>query len=200
MAGMLISAILLVISAGIGEYRQLSREEIIFFNIPQTRALALTNGRRTVVLYDSYNISEEKLGYQMNPYFEGRGIREREFHRLNDSLKMANSCFSVAGNHICYNGFNIFVQPQQGPDTVKQRSSRLDLAWLRNDKEVNTDLLYFKNCGIILYKSEGNPLQAIESLPGSKIFNMNRAVLLSFSSRIFDYPQKISCNYFYGND
>jgi competence protein ComEC len=200
MAGMLISAILLVISAGIGEYRQLSREEIVFFNIPQTRALALTNGRRTVVLYDSYNNSEEKLGYLMNPYFEGRGIREREFHRLNDSLKMASSCFSVAGNHICYNGFKIFVEPHQGPDTVKQQSSRPDLAWLRNDQEENSDLVYFKNCGIILYKSEFNPLQTIESLPGSKIFNMNRAVLLSFSSRIFDYPQKISCNYFDGND
>lgn len=196
LSGVLFSAIVLAVFSGIEEFRQVTRSEIVFFNIPGTRALALTSGRQTMVLYDSDQKSEVSLKYHINPYLEGRGISEMKLYQLTDSLEIGNSSFHVSGNSITYRGFKVFLEP----DKTCQPPGVPDLAWLLNDREGRALFSEYRNCRIILHKNGSYACLANDSLSGIKFFEMNRSVLLSFKPGSQTSPLEYSCNYFNSRD
>lgn len=193
----LFSAIGLSISAGIGSYQQLKRTEILFFNIPGTRALALTSGKEVIVLYDHCEKAAVKLGYYMKPYLGKRGIRKIEMYRLTDSLQINNGDICVKGDLIFFKGVRLTVQPNEkiGPKRVAPKL-HADLVWLCNSKAGYPSRFDIPESKIILYRSKYLDEKVQKESYPQKWLNMKESVLLTFRPSRSGDTNKMLCSYF----
>ncbi len=192
----LLSAIVLSISAGIGSYHQLKRTEILFFNIPGTRALALTSGKEAIVLYDYCEKTAVKLGYYMKPYLGKRGIREIEIYRLTDSLQINKRDICVKGGLIFFKGVRLFVPPLNETNQKRVASTLCpDLVWLRNIK-ADTDYFDFPESKIILYRSKNIVEKDQKASDAQKWMDMKESVLLTVCPSRLGDTKRMLCRYF----
>ena len=195
--GLLLSAIVLAISSGIGSYQQLTRAEILFFNIPGTRALALTSGKEVIVLYDHCEKAAKKLGYYMKPYLGKRGIRKIEMYSLTDSLQINNRDICVKGDLIFFKGVRLFVQPID--ETDQKRVTPMlctDLVWIRNIKATHTGHFDFPGSKIILHRSKNIVEKDQKESYPQKWINMKESVLLTVRPSRLGNTSRMLCSYF----
>ncbi len=199
--GIVLLAIMLSITTIIGSYKRLTRAEIIFFNIPGTRAMALTSGSKSIVLYDHSLLASEKLSYYMKPYFGERRIRNAEIFLLSDSLRLRGKDIFVNGNLIFFKGVRLFVQPID--DVDKSQVNQVffpDIIWLNDIKAVGIANNTVPLAKVILYHSTVQVEQDIHVLAHQQHFNIIEAVQLEIQSGFHVGNQKVSCNYFNKSD
>ena len=190
-------AILLTLSIGIASYYRQSTAEIVFFNIPGTRTLALTTGSETTILYDRCINASEKLGYYMKPYLGERGISKVEMHVLSDSLRIRGKNFQVTGGFIYFRGIGLYFQP---PDQKFKKTmvsiSTTDLVWLSHLKFPRLEDEFKQKPKIILLDKRVNADSLRWRYPGQKIFAMNQSVRLTPDPSRYENADGIVCRYF----
>ncbi len=194
-------AVLLSLSSGISSYYQQVRTEVLFFNIPGTRAMALTNGRSVTVIYDQCTNAAEKLRYYMNAYLGERGIIKVEFYRLSDSLHVNDRDLYLTGNFIFFKGMRLFVQPS-GEKDLKNPDPfpAADLVWLGGYSSGLHNSAEITASKFILYRAKEKP----DSLPGryprQKFFSMGKSVQLKMRQSLPGSTNMIFCAYFNQTD
>lgn len=194
--GIIVSAILLMVAEGIFLYLQKTREEIVFYNIPGTRALVVTRGTQSIILYDRCVRAEEKLGNFMNPYYSERGIQHTAYYKVNDSLRLNAENIYIHGNVILYHGVKIYLQPIRSNSGLGMPLPAADLTWLFDKIPFGDTAGILKNSGIILYRQLIGTGKEVELPRESMVFNMNRSVLLTFNSQGNAHEQRFCCTYF----
>jgi hypothetical protein len=196
LAGALCSAIVLSISLVIGSFRQLTRAEIIFFNLPGTRAMALTSGRNAMVLYDRGEKNAGKLDYYLKPYLGERGIKQLDIYPLSDSLRVNGHDISITGDFVFFKGVRLWVQPSAKTELNGVNSSLCaDLVWLSPNK---TGLNHsgFPGSKIILCRSTGNSDKERMENSATKWLDMKKSVQLTILQSLPGSPNRITCGYF----
>lgn len=196
--GGLVAAIVLSLTSGIGHFRQLTRAEILFFNVEGARVMALTSGKQVMVLYDPRVKEEVKLDYYLKPYLGARGIDKVEVVRLTDSLHVKRANLSIAGNLVYFRGIRLYVQPQsETSDKPVDAKIPADLVWVRSFKTGSHDPPNFPPTKILLYQASQEDEKYMQShFPGRSI-NVNRAaVQLSFKPSFKGDVTKVFCDYF----
>ena len=142
-------AIMLAISGALATYKNLTRSEIIFLNIPGTRAMVVTKGERAVVLYDRCEKANEKIGYVLKPFLGERGIKKTDVIQLSDSLRISDGNLCVVGNMVFYKGATIVIQP---PESTAQKSTSrglfADLVWVGTVKSGIDHSFDFRRAGL----------------------------------------------------
>ena len=194
--GVVLSSVVLSILVGCGSYQQLTRAEILFFNIPGTRALALTNRKEVIVLYDHSEKASEKLGYYMKPYLGKRGIRKVEMYQLTDSLQINNRDICVKGGLIFFKGVRLFVQPIS--ETAKRRVAQTlcaDLVWIRNIK-ADTNHFNIPESKIVLYRSKNVLGKDKKESYTQRWMNVKESVLLTARPSRSGSANRMFCSYF----
>ena len=195
--GVFLLAVMLSITTTIGSYRRLTRAEIIFFNIPGTRAMAITSGRKSIVFYDHCLQASEKLGYYMKPYFGERWIRKVEMFRLSDSLKLRGRDIYVNGNFIFFKGVRLFVEPIDSAE--KNHANRAvfsDIVWLNDMKAGVIHKITMPQAKIILCNSTVRTEEDIHALAHQQHFNLIKAVQLEIQNVLPNGNPKVYCHYF----
>ena len=201
LSGVLLSAIVLMLSTVIGTYQQLTRTEIIFFNIPGTRALALTSGRRVTVLYDRCEKASEKLAWYLKPYLGERGTRQIETYQLSDSLRLDDREISITGDFIFFKGIRLFIQPIDESDKKRVDTSLCaDLIWLRQNKAGSIYRSGFPESKTILYRSLDDTGEELAENSTTKRLNMKKSVQLKILSSLPGSSNRIYCGYFNQSD
>jgi competence protein ComEC len=192
---MCLLAILLAITGVLTTYRRLTSSEIIFLNIPGTRAMVVTKEERAVVLYDRCEKANEKIGYALKPFLGERGIKKTEMYQLSDSLRMSDGNLCVIGNRVFYKGARIVIQPLE---SIAQKSASeglfADLVWIGKIKSgIDLDLL---SCRIILYRTSEEVENEVKLHHPSNTFNVNSSVQLVIQSFPFENKNRFICQYF----
>jgi competence protein ComEC len=196
LAGALCSAIVLTISLVICSFRQLTRAEVIFFNLPGTRAMALTSGRKATVLYDRGEKNAGKLDYYLKPYLGERGIKQLEMYSLSDSLRVNGHNISVTGDFIFFKDVRLWVQPLAKTDPKSINNSLCaDLVWLSPNK-TGQNHLDFPGSKVILYRSSGNSEKERIENPATKWLNMKKSVQLTILPSLPGSSNRFTCGYF----
>ena len=190
------SAILMFVSFGVTEFNQLTRNEIIFFNIPETRAMALTAGRDVVILYDCRQINE-KLLHSLNPYLGERRFRNVEMFRISDSLVINRPNISISGSFVFFMGIRIYIQPQHIDyhrnivPTLKR-----DVVWLKDINGIDKHESILPNTKIIMCKGSAPELQSLVDNNTFSAINVNQAVQLTISTSHLLKDEWINLSYF----
>ncbi|HEY5510792.1 MAG TPA: ComEC/Rec2 family competence protein [Prolixibacteraceae bacterium] len=175
--GVVMILCLFVCSIGLDSYRQMSRAEIIFFNIQGTRALALTSGREAIILYDKCEKAQVKLGYYMKPYFGERSISKFEMFQLSDSLRINKQDLRVEGDFIFFKGIRLFIEPLVEKRTGSIATSLLtDAVWVRNQKSANMGKASPYETRFILFRPQDNSGREVAQGRGNNWIEMNRSV------------------------
>ncbi len=193
----LVLAIVLAISSGVALFYRQSRAEVVFFNIPGTRALALTSGRNAIVIYDRCGNTVEKIGYFMKPYFGERRIRNVEMFCLTDSLRFNGKNICAFRDFIFFKGIRIYVQPSDQKDSKDGTLfPSAEVIWLRNlnlSEEANQLITKSK---IILCEKMCN-LDTFHCMyPERKFLTVDQAVKLTMESSKPGNPSEMVCCYF----
>ena len=189
-------ASVLVLSIGISSYVRLSRSEVVFFNIPGMRAMALTNGSNATVFYDRFARKEERLAYYMKPYFGERRIKNVEIHCLTDSLLIKRKNIFAYRDFICFMGVQIYIQPsrQKIPENATLFPSA-DVVWLRNNIGTYNAPPYIPKSKIIL--GESLSMSVLQSkYPGQKFLTVDQAVKITTENATQGNRVGLVCNYF----
>jgi competence protein ComEC len=193
----IVSALVLSLSVGISSWYQLSRAEIVFFNIPGTRTLALTIGRESVVLYDRFDRSAEKLGYYLKPYLGERKIQKVGMFRLSDSLRISGRDICVIGNFVSFKGIRLFIQPSVGKNYQRADSSLCsDLVWLPLSGSALPKESDLPQSKIILYKTPGNNETFLTKTKLQRSLNMRKSVQMVIFSNLPGNLNRMVCGYF----
>jgi competence protein ComEC len=192
-----LSAIIFTLSASICSYRQLTRVEIVFFNIQGTRALAMTKGKEAVVVYDRCLKATEKLGYYMKPYMGERGINKINFYQLSDSLRSYNKDICIIGGFIYFTGIRLYVQPIN-ENRMKNVDVSLcsDLVWLNGATKGSGINSRFPETKNILYHSLDIVEKDWKDSKFQKKLNLKKAILLTIKPTLPGNPNNIVCEYF----
>jgi hypothetical protein len=142
-------------------YIRRTRSELVFFNISGVRALSVTRGTSSIVLYDRCENPSKKLGYCLNPYLGKRGIKKFDFFKLNDTLRISGDDFLVAANLIYFKGKKIYIQTNNGFNlSHREAETEFDLVWLDYSKTLPQNMSFAQ---IVLH----NPSQTLDSKPKS---------------------------------
>ena len=195
--GVVLTSCLFVCSIGWDSYLQLSRVEIIFFNISGTRALALTDGRETTILYDKCEKAQVKLGYYMKPYFGARGINNIEMFQLSDSLQVKKHNLRIAGDFIIFKGVRLFIEP-----LFERRNLRIDpspisdVVWVRNQGKAKTADRSFLQSRFTLFRTSDNSGEDMAQSRGKDWIEINRAVQMIIHPVSNGSGEKNVCRYF----
>jgi competence protein ComEC len=194
--GVFCSAILLFVTFSVSEYKQLTRSEIIFFNLPETRAMAFATGRDVVILYDRQQVNE-RLMHSLNPYLVERRYRNVEIFRITDSLHIERPYMSISGSFIFFMGTRIYIQPLYG-DNLKNIVPSLirDVVWLKDAKEIDNlgSILQFTKV-LLFHRSETKLKEFVHNQSFSAV-EVNQAVQLKFSRSLFLNKEWINLSYF----
>ncbi len=190
-------AILLSFTGVLATYRHLTSSEIIFLNIPGTRAMVVAKGERAVVLFDRCEKANEKIGYVLKPFFGERGIKKTDMFQLSDSLRISDGSLCVMGNMVFYKGARIVIQSQ---DTTAYKNSPkelfADLVWIGNIKSGIDHSLDLPTCRIILYHASKEAEKEVKEHHPSTTFNVNSSVQLLIQSFPFENKNQFICQYF----
>jgi len=190
-------AILLSFTGVLATYRKLTSSEIIFLNIPGTRAMVVTKGERAVILYDRGEKANEKIRYVLKPYFGERGIKKTAMFQLSDSLRIADGSLCVIGNWVFYKGARIVIQSLETTTTPKTSKELFaDLVWIGTIKTGIDYNLYLPTCRIILYHASKEAEKEVKALHPSTSFNVNSSVRLLIQSFPFENKNRFICQYF----
>ncbi len=188
-------AIMLAITGALSTYRKLTSSEIIFLNIPGTRAMVVTKGERAVVLYDRCEKANEKIGYVLKPFLGERGIRKTDMLQLSDSLRISDGNLCVIGNMVFYKGARIAIQPIES--TAQKSTSKgliADLVWIGKIKSgIDID---FPSCRIILYQASDEVEKEVKAHFPATSFNVTSSVRLHIRSLPFENKNRFICQYF----
>jgi len=194
--GLFYSAILLFVSFGVSKYNQLTRSEIIFFNLSETRAMAIATGRNVVILCDG-KLLKEKLVHSLNPYLGERRFRNIEILRISDSLKIDRPNISISGSYIFFKGIRIYIQPLSGENHRNFVPSLIrDVVWLKDVNEIDNSESTLPNTKILLYQRSETKLQKSHDNNFSSAFNVNHAVQLTISTSHLLNKESINLCYF----
>jgi competence protein ComEC len=195
--GIVITLCLFVSSIGLTSYRHLSRAEIIFFNIPGTRALALTNRRESIILYDKCEKTQAKLEYYMKPYFGARSIRKFEMFQLSDSLHINKQDLRVEGDFIIFKGIRLFVEPLVEKRNGSVAPSLLtDAVWVRNQRLAKLGKAPPYESRFILFRPQDNSEREVAQGRGKNWMEMSRSVQMIIQPVSNESGEKNVCRYF----
>jgi competence protein ComEC len=189
-------AILLSFTGILATYRQLTSSEIIFLNIPGTRAMVVAEGGRAVVLYDRCENADERIGYVLKPYLGERGIKKTAMFQFSDSLRIEEGSLCVVGNRVFYKGAKLVIQSVEA--TVPDRSSEIsaDLVWIGTIKSGNDHSLDLPSCRIVLYHASNEAENEVKAHHPFAAFNVKRAVQLVIQSFPFENKNRFICQHF----
>lgn len=178
-------------------FRQLSRSEVVFFNIPGTRALVLTSRKECFVLYDKCEKAESKLVYYMKSYFGERGVKKVQILQLSDSLHVNNHFLLVDGYSIFFRGVRIYIEPQTdfGLRSIDY-NQRFDVVWIPNQRVGRVEMRPKYQSRIVLYRPEVNANSGVAHASDEKWIEVNRAVQITFRPSETDVEKKTNCAYF----
>lgn len=186
-----------LLTLGIDSFRQQSRAEVMFFNIPGTRALVLTNRREATVLFDRCDKAESKLGYYMKPYFGERGINKVEMFQLSDSLHINKQLLCVEGHYLSFKGVKIFIEPPfEGKISGIYPTLSTDVVWLRNQSVIASRRTSNYQSRYVLFRPPANTGKELESGSGQDWIEMNRAVQIIIQPDNKSRWEKSYCRYF----
>ncbi|MCK9410711.1 MAG: ComEC family competence protein [Prolixibacteraceae bacterium] len=182
-------------------YRHLTHSEIIFLNIPGTRAMVITGEGRAVVLYDRCENADEKIGYVLKPYLGERGVNEAMMFQLSDQLRFADRNFSVERNRVYYKGVTIFI-PSLEPAALKKMDKVLlaDLVWIGQVNSGTDKCMDLPSCRIILYRAPEEVEKEVKLHCPTKSFNVNSAVQVVIRFSPFEHKNRFICQYFNGRN
>lgn len=181
----------------ISSYANLTRAEMVFFNIPGTRAIALSRGQKTIVVYDKCLNAGTKLQYYLKPYIGANGILKTEYYKFSDSLKITGLNLVIRGNFVLFEGVKLFVKPDSAyAITGDEEVPAADVIWLGGLKSIPSDNIVFPAGGIILYHSSIEVEREINALYPHSSFNLSKAVLLTIQSPKTEIKERIKCGYF----
>lgn len=199
--GVLLLTIMLSLSTAIDSYRRLTRAEIVFFNIPGTRAMVFTTGRNSTVLYDHCLQPSEKLGYYMKPYFGERWIRKVGMYRLSDSLMLQGKDIYVNRNFIFFKGVRLYVQSGDAAESKPIAQEIFpDVVWLGDFRAGKSVSFTVRQAKVILYHSAIRDEQNIQVLAHQQHFNLFKAVHLEIKDGQSSGNQYFHCSYFDKSD
>ena len=147
----LVTIILLLIFNNFSYYKNLSRKEVVVFNIQGKTLIALTNGMETYWLTTDKSNTAEKLKYYTKPYEGFRKIKKSSIIFLSDTSTINN------GNLFCRQSFLNF--------------EGLKFCVLDNRKHNNLDWKHFPQTDIIILSESSLQNQALvrKSLPEAVI-------------------------------
>jgi competence protein ComEC len=115
LTGALISIIILLISNNISSYQQLTRREVVVFNLSGKTLIAFTTGRETIWLTTDKGCDVEKLKYYTKPYEGYRGIKKSSMVCLSDPANINTGRFSRKANFIDFEGLTLSVLNDRKP-------------------------------------------------------------------------------------
>jgi competence protein ComEC len=178
-------------------YVKLTQAEMVFFNIPGTRAIALTQGKRTIVVYDKCENAETKLNYYLKPYLGSNGIVKAEYFKLTDSLRIRGANIRVIGYSLLFNGVQLFVKPDSANVNSKEEAGLgADVIWLGEIKAIHPDSFVFPAARIVLYRSSINVEKDIKAIYPHSSFNVKKAVLITIHPAKTETSSRIECGYY----
>ncbi len=190
-------AILLFTITVASSYSKQTRAEIVFFNIPGTRAIALTRGNKSIVVYDKCDNAGSKLNFYFKPYLGARGISNTEFYCLNDSLRVVNKNFGITGNLLFFNGIRIFLQPTgMKYESHLNTDFRNDIVWIADNKSEEFAKTTFPSDNIVLYRTAIHSEKKIKASDATPSFNLYRSVQLIIHLHQNAFAGGYSCSYF----
>jgi competence protein ComEC len=190
-------ALMLCTSIVVSSYTRFTRAELVFLNIPGTRAIVLTQGKKSIVVYDKCENAMSKLNYYLKPYLGVNGIIQTEYYKLSDSLRIMDENLSIRGNFILFNDVKLFVESDS--DKVfnqKELGLRADLIWLCDIKTFSSENYVFPSAKIILYRSSKEIENEINATYPHSSFNVRKAVLMTVHSAVNELDERIKCGYF----
>jgi hypothetical protein len=178
-------------------FRQITREEIVFFNIPGTRAMVLTQGKEAIVLYDLWEKGLQKLNYYLNPYLGERGIDKVDLIQLSDSLRVSIGNIHVVGHFVNFNGVKLYIQPihAEGRNGT-YRSHGEEVVWLRSAKEYIFKKNKFPDAKFILYRASDNQDEMHQSDSLRKYVDLKASVLLDVRQTLPGNLNRVCLDYF----
>jgi len=161
----LFALLIFSVTTGIRSFLQMTTTEIVCFNIPGARVLALTSGREVILLYDEGIKDPEKLNYSLKPYLGARGIRRMEWHKMSDSLQLDGSNFGIERELIYFQGIRLYVQ-QSYPNQQSKEVSKVpaELVWVKEAKHGKPFFGKNLHSRILLYHTN----EEDESIPRSE--------------------------------
>ena len=193
----LILSIILAISFGCGIIERLRREEMVFFNIPGTRAVAITRGCSTLVLYDSCQMGRERLDYYMKPYYGARGIGHAEVFRLSDSLRVERTFVSICGRFIFFGGSRICILPSRLLEKRRMDPELCaDLVWLSDIRSKPTERIFVPESNIVLFRSAVPAENVLQLAFRQRGIRVTRAVQLVRRISQFEGGNEMICRNF----
>lgn len=191
----LLAALLMSFHSGALIYRQLARKEALFFNVPGARVLALTSGRKSVVLCDRRDHGVEKLRRYLDPYLGARGIESIDFHCLEDSAWSKSSIPGMAGTLIRFKDITIFVHQGNERDSLPSLPREVDVAWFAGG-QVAGRTLAIHNRGAKTVPSPEGQEQPGRAEGNVQYHKMDRAMVLTFRKSREAGGPAYSCDYF----
>ncbi len=109
LTGALISIIIMLIFNNISIYQNLSRKEVVAFNLTGKTLVALTAGRETIWLTTDSSSTIEKLKYYTKPYEGYRGIKKSSIIFLSDSSQINSNILFHKENFLNFNGLTLCI-------------------------------------------------------------------------------------------
>lgn len=197
LTGVVLSALVVAISAGFVSYRKLTRKEVVFFNIPGTRALALTSGRTATVLYDPGGKADAQIDYYLKPYLGARGIRQVERLALTDSLRLNGRNSAIVGNLINFHGLRLYVQPSGDNGNCPVAPSICpDLVWLADNRKGPPRISGLPESAILLCRSPNEAEDFATGRTSGRQVKVDKAVLLRVGPPRQVKAGRLDCGYF----
>lgn len=99
--------IIILLFNDLTEFKRLSQNEIIIFNVPGKTLVALTGGRETLWLTSEKTETTDKLKYYTRPYEGFRGIKKSEWISLTDSATHKKGKYYHRKNFVNFKGIAI---------------------------------------------------------------------------------------------
>ena len=195
--GAIFTLCLFICTQGIDSFHKQSRAEVIFFNIPGTRALVITNRREATVLFDRCEKAESKLGYYMKPYFGERGIKKIEIFQLSDSLHIKKDFLDVEGYFVSFKGFRLYVEPPAGgkPGSISPVLTT-DVVWLQNQKTGGKERSFLYPSKYVLFRQLATTEMMMPDKNGQKWIEVNKAVQMIIQPETDGRREEGDCKYF----
>ena len=195
-AGLILS-IILAISFGLAAYERLLREELVFYNIPGARVLSITHGRSTLVLYDSCQVSRERMEYYLKPYLAARGIGQVKWFRMSDSLRIVQPSVCVVGHFIFFKGSRIYLQSADAEEwNPPNEELCADLFWMQKLVARPSRQVLLPKSKIVLFRTMRLTDNVPLFKPPQKGISLTKAVQLCWSTSLFGSGGTMTCRYF----
>jgi len=196
LAGTLVATLIFTFLLVIANYRMVIRKEIVFFNIPGARVVALTSGKQSLVCYDQGVKQPERLNYYLNPYFGAMGIKRSVIFRLTDSTRFMQRNVSIIGNLIFFNGVSLYLQSGNAKYSYKRGEDvPAEIVWL-SDKFTGSDGNDLLLSRILLYRGTASDVHYFQTHFPQNSFLLHKAVKISIETSLKGAGPNLNLRYF----